>query len=92
MMMNINEMKVVEKLQKTKTPTDVKAVLEMIRKMVVCERLSYEEILERCLHTEDITSRMDPIYPVFAEEVAAVLESKNKDEQIICLTEMIMMH
>lgn len=90
-MMNINEMKVVEKLQKTKTPTDTKAVLQMIRKMVIFERLSYEEMLERCVHTEDITSRTDPIYPVFAEDVAAVLESKNEDEQIVCLTEMIMM-
>ncbi len=84
--------KVVEKLQETNSPTDVLSVLRMIRKMVVCERLSYEQMLERCLHTEDITSRFcDPIYPVFKEDVAAVLENRSQDEQIMYLTEMIMM-
>lgn len=88
--MRIDEMKVVEKLQKTKTPTDVRRVLEMIRKMVVCERLSYEEMLERCVHTEDITSVVDPVYCIFQKDIAALMENKSRDEKIMLLTEIIM--
>ena len=84
-------MLVVRKLQGVKTPTDVPAVLRMMRRIIVSERKhTYEELLERCLHTEDITSRIDPIYPVFEQDVAAVLENKSEDEQILTLTQMLM--
>ena len=83
--------KVVEKLQEANSPTDALAVLRMIRKMITCEKISYEEMLERCLHTEDITSTSDPVYGIFKNDVASVLENRGQDEQIMYLTEMIMM-
>lgn len=83
--------KVVEKLQKTESPTDTLAVLRRIRVMLVCEKLSYEEMLGRCLHTEDITSLLDPVYPIFEKDMAELLKGKNVEEQIFYLTEMIMM-
>ena len=85
------EMEIVKKLQGTKSPTDVLAVMESIRQMIVCENLLYEDMLERCLHTEDITSRMDAVYPIFEKDLAQLLENQSKNEQIIILTEMIIL-
>lgn len=90
-MLRIDEMKVVEKLRKTKTSTDVRAVLKMMRQMVDCENLTYEEMLARCLHTEDIVSIADPVYPIFKEDLAALLEGKTEDDCIIILTEIRIM-
>ena len=89
--MMLKLIKVVEKLQEANSPTDALAVLRMIRKMITCEKISYEEMLERCLHTEDITSTSDPVYGIFKNDVASVLENRGQDEQIMYLTEMIMM-
>lgn len=90
-MLRIDEMKVVEKLRKTNTSTDVRAVLKMIRQMVDCEHLTYEEMLERCLHTEDIVSTTDPVYPIFKEDLAGLLKGKTDDDCIIILTEIRIM-
>lgn len=81
--------RVLERLRKD-TPTDGKAVLEEVRKIVVNTNNSYEDILQQCLHTEVIVSTVDPKYKVFETEVAKLLEGKTRDEMIIILTVMIM--
>lgn len=85
------EMEVVKKLKETDSLTKPKSVLEEIRQTIVCRNVSYEIILADCLHWETIVSTLDPKYQIFKNDVPKLLESKSKDEQILLLTEMIMM-
>ena len=88
---NEDLIKLVEKLKRTDSPTDAKAVLREIRKSVVCRKVPYEIIMADCLRTEDIKSVIDPMYDVFNQDVAKLLDGKDEDEQILLLTEMIIL-
>ena len=92
-MMKFNKavIRIAERLRSTKSKADARLILEEIRKDRVCQpNISYEEILQRRLFFKEIY-RSDAKFPIFEEDVAEVLEGKNHDEQILLLTQMVIM-
>lgn len=80
---------VVGKLRSTDSIADAKLILEEIRKDRVCKpTASYEEILQMRLHFEELYA-CDKKYPIFRDDVANLLQGKSHDEQILLLTQMI---
>ncbi len=93
-MNNIKEMlqvgKVVEKLQKTDSPADPEYVIEAIRMKLASQKDGeYHIVLTQCI-SEKVLDICEPIYDVFEKDVAKLLLYKSRNEQILLLTEMLM--
>ena len=87
--MNKEAMDVVMKLKSINSSADAKLILEEMRKDIVFEPTrTYESILQRRLHVEDIYAN-DAKYPIFEKDIANLLKGKSVNQQIILLTEMI---
>lgn len=89
--MKVDLPSVTKKLQNTNSIADAKDVLEWIRKFM-CEGASYEEALKMCTHyDEDIITEFDKKYPIFEKDVVMLLKGKDKNEQILLLSQMIIL-
>ena len=86
----VEAIEVAEKLRETKSLADARAIFEIIRKEIVNQpSIRYELILQKCLHFEDIYAS-DAKYPIFRDDIPALLKEKSHDERILLLTYMIM--
>ena len=81
--------RILEKLRGLNQKEEVKNVLREIRKITVNTRLNYEQIIKQCIHTEMISGTWDPLYGVLRHDLGNFLKEKTRDEQIIILSEMI---
>ena len=81
--------RILEKLRGLNQKNEVEKALREIRKLTVNTDLSYQKIIKQCVNTEIIPGSWDPMYGIFKNTLGDFLTEKSRDEQIIILSELI---